>query len=51
MIRSKMELMDALSDAERKHQHHVRELKGAEARATELEVALRAADEVLLCGA
>lgn len=51
MFRSRIELADTLCEMEKGHQKHKIETKLAEERTKELEVALRAADEVgrLLC--
>lgn len=46
MIRSRVELVDTLSAMERERQGHVEELEAAAKRSAELEVAVRAADEV-----
>lgn len=46
MIRSRIELMDTLSIAEKDRQEHSRELSDVQGRAKGLEVALRTADEV-----
>lgn len=46
MFRSRMELADTLCEVEKDHQKHEIEMKLAEERTKELEVALRAADEV-----
>lgn len=48
MFRSRVELADTLSEVEKDHQKHENEMKRAEERAKELEVALRAADEVVI---
>lgn len=49
MFRSRIELADTSSEVEKSHQRHEVEMKRAEERTKELEVALRAADEVLGC--
>lgn len=46
MYRSRVELADTLCDVETDRQKHDSEMAQAEERAKELEVALRAADEV-----
>lgn len=46
MLRSRLELADAFSDFEVHMSEHEREMEQAEERAKQLEVALRAADEV-----
>lgn len=46
MFRSRVELADILVDEEKERQKHDKEIRCAEERAKELEVALRAADEV-----
>lgn len=46
MFRSRIELADTLSEVEKDHKKHAIETRRAEERTKELEVALRAADEV-----
>lgn len=46
MFRSKIELADTLADAEKERNKHDQEFRQADEHAKELEVALRAADEV-----
>ena len=46
MFRSRTELANTLCEAEKDHQRHELEMKRAEEQTKELEVALRAADEV-----
>ena len=47
MIRSRMELMDTLSDMENERKKHAGELEGAKKHGSALEAALRTADEVM----
>lgn len=48
MVRSRMELVDTLSERKREEEKHAGELKRIENHAAELAAALRAADEVCL---